>query len=128
MSSRLEFRLRGLAAKLFGLFSKRQHDDELDAEIHEHLKMLTDRFVAKGMTREEAARVAHLQFGNSALLHEERRELQTLTSVEALWLDLRYALRTIWRNRAFAGIAIVTLALGIGSATAIFSVVDNVLL
>jgi predicted permease len=128
MSSRLEFRLRGFAAKLFGFFSERQHDDELDAEIHEHLKMLTDGFVAQGMTREEAARVAHLQFGNSALLHEERRELQTLTSVEALWLDLRYGLRTIWRNRAFAGIAIATLALGIGSATAIFSVVDNVLL
>ena len=112
MSSRLQFRLRGFAAKLFGFFSERQHDDELDTEINEHLEMLTDRLVAQGMTREEAARAAHLQFGNSALLHEERRELQTLTSVEALWLDLRYALRTIWRSRGWCANSCLSRGLG----------------
>jgi putative ABC transport system permease protein len=54
--------------------------------------------------------------------------LQTLSSVEALWHDMRYALRTLWRNRGFAAVSIATLGLGIGAATAIFSVIDNVLL
>src|SRR5215469_13173268 len=128
MSSRLAFRLRGFAAKLCGFCSEKQHDFELDTEISEHLEMLTARFVAHGMAREEAARAAHLQFGNSTLLHEERRELQTLTSVEALWLDFRYAVRTLSKCRTFAAVSIATLALGIGAATAIFSVIDNVLL
>jgi putative ABC transport system permease protein len=54
--------------------------------------------------------------------------LQSLTGVEALWLDFRYAMRTLLKNRAFAAVSIATLGLGIGAATAIFSVVDNVLL
>jgi hypothetical protein len=68
---------------------------------------------------------ARRQFGNTTLLQEDRRELQTLTSVEALWLDLRYAVRTLRKNGAFAAVSIATLGLGIGAATAIFSVIDN---
>src|SRR5262249_25659366 len=68
------------------------------------------------------------QFGNTTLLPEDRRKLQTLTSVEVLWLDLRYSLCTLWKSRGFATVSITTFALGIGAATAIFSVIDNVLL
>lgn len=128
MGPRFEFTLRAFAAKLRGFFNGQQHDDELDGEIKEHLQMLTDSFLAQGMQKEDAMRAARRQFGNTTLLQEDRRELQTLTSIEALWLDLRYALRTLWRGRAFAVVSIVTLALGIGAATAIFSVIDNVLL
>jgi predicted permease len=128
MRSGIAFKARAFAAKVRGFFSGQQHDDDLDTEIKEHLEMLTGRLVAQGMQPEEAARHARRQFGNTIQLHEDRRELQTLTSLESLWLDLRYALRTLWKNRAFALVSIATLGLGIGAATAIFSVVDNVLL
>lgn len=102
MRSKLEFRLRSFVAKLRGLLSRQQHDDDLDEELGEHLQLLANRFMAQGMSREEAARAARLQFGNAALLHEDRRKLQTLTSFEMLWFDLRYSLRTLWKSRGFA--------------------------
>src|SRR5579864_2621861 len=128
MSSRPDFRLRGFIAKLRGFFGGQQHDDGFDVEMQEHLQLLAERFVAQGMSREEAARAARRQFGNTTLLQEDRRELQTLPSIESLWLDFRYALRTLGKNWQFAAVSIATLGLGIGAATAIFSVIDNVLL
>jgi putative ABC transport system permease protein len=128
MSSRRESRLRAFAAKLRGFVRGHRDGEEVDAEVREHVQLLADRFVAQGMSREEAARAARRQFGNTTLLQEDRRALQTLPSIEAWWHDLRYALRTLWKDRGFAVVSIVTLGLGIGAATAIFSVVHNLLL
>jgi DNA-binding PadR family transcriptional regulator len=85
-------------------------------------------FVAQGMSREEASVAARRQFGNTTLLREDRRAMQTFPSIEAWWYDLRYARRVLWKERGFAAVSIVTLGLGIGAATAIFSVIYNVLL
>lgn len=128
MSSSRESRLRAFGAKLRGFLSKYRHDDDFDDEIRQHLDLLTEKFVKQGMRREDAVVAARRQFGNTTLLQEDRRELQTLTSIEARWLDLRYAVRTLRKNGAFAAVSIATLGLGIGAATAIFSVIDNVLL
>src|SRR5215831_15177956 len=128
MSTRRESKLRVFAAKVRGSLRGRKHEGEFDDEIQGHLQMLVEKFVTQGMSREEAAAAARRQFGNVTLLQEDRRELQTFLSLQELWRDLRYALRTLWKNRGFAAVSIVTLGLGIGAATAIFSVIDNVLL
>ena len=128
MSSRRESRLRAFAAKLRGFLRGQQHDDEFDDEVQAHLQLLADKFAQQGLSQKDAAAAARRQFGNTTLLQEDRREMQTLASVKALGHDLRYAVRTLWRNRGFAMVSIATLGLGIGAATAIFSVIDNVLL
>ncbi len=120
--------LRAFVVKLRGLLRGRHVDREFEDEIQEHLRLLADRFEAQGMSGEEAATAARRQFGNTTLLNQDRRELQTLASVEAFGHDLGYALRTLWRSRGFAAVSVATLGLGIGAATAIFSVIDNVLL
>ena len=121
-------RLRAFAARVLGLLGPRKSDSDFDDEVQAHLQLLVDGFVAQGMSREDAAAAARRQFGNTTLLQEDRRELRTLVLVEDLGRDLHYALRSLGRSRAFAAVAIATLGLGIGASTAIFSVIDNVLL
>jgi predicted permease len=117
-----------LAAKLKRLFGKRNPDFEFDHEMHEHLHLLTERYIRVGMTPSDADCAARRQFGNTTLLREDRTKMQTIPSLEPLWRDVRYGARQLRLNPLFTTVAVLSLALGIGANTAVFTLLDQLVL
>jgi predicted permease len=121
-------RLRGLFSRVAGLFGGVRREQELCDEIDSHLEMHIADNLRAGMTPEQARREAMRELGGVERTKQAYRERSTLPVVENLLRDLRFALRQLWRNPGFSVLVLVMLALSIGANTAIFSIVNALML
>lgn len=110
------------------LFRRQQADIELQQEIEAHITEETSENMARGMAPMEARRRARIKFGNPQKIREDLWRQNSLTALDSLWRDLRFAARTLRRTPGFASIAILIMAFGIGSSVSAFTIVRSVLL
>ena len=117
-----------MRARLAALFRRREIYHRAEEELQFHLAMLEQRMIESGMSPDDARVLARRQLGNTTLIKEQTLDAWRYTFVDTLIGDFRYAVRTLIKNFSFAATAVLTLALGIGATTAIFSVVYSVLI
>ena len=120
--------VRNLLRRLEQLFRRSRADADLAEEIESHRAMLQDGFQARGMTPTEAARASRRALGNLTLAREDARQVWISRGLESAWQDLRIGVRGLRRSPGFTAVALLTLALGVGITTTMFTIVEAVLL
>ena len=124
----MRFSPREAVNRLRSFFRREPLDRELDEELASHVEMAVDENVARGMTRDEARRQALIRLGGVQQAREQQREARELPGLDVLMQDMRFAFRMLRRDKGFACVAIVILALGIGANSAVFSAIDAIVL
>src|SRR5713226_6254518 len=110
------------------LVKRKRLERDLEEELQFHLAMRAEKNRALGIGPNDATAAARRRFGNVTLVKEDCREMWTFTWLETLWLDVRYAARTLAKSLGFAAVVVFSLALGIGANTAVFSALNTLML
>ena len=120
------FSISGLLIRLRALFRRDAVEGELDDELSFHYDQQIEKFVRSGLSLPEARRRARLIIGGPDNIKEECRDARGTRWLEELWQDVRYAVRTLAKNPGFTAVAVLSLTLGIGGTTTIFTLVKAV--
>jgi predicted permease len=118
----------GWTTRIKNLFRRESVEADISEELRSHIEMAVEDAMRAGMTEADARRAARLRFGNPVVLREQTARADTALGLDGLWRDLKLTLRQMRRTPAFAATVLLTLAIGIGANTAVFTVIDRVLL